>query len=166
MRFIPNHECEDIISNGMTKLNINDIRIVLKFAKEAMSNPNYKELNSYKNIESIFINELQNYINYESYISEFKENSEAPLEVKIEEQEVEKKEIIKTELKKEMPKAPTEDYPELFKSWFKSLNENTKNTIRKEIKIHGRTNFFNLILPSVRAYKAFIEQLDSERRAA
>ncbi|MGY3805535.1 helix-turn-helix domain-containing protein (plasmid) [Pigmentibacter ruber] len=165
MRFIPNHECEDIISNAMTKLKIDDIKIVLNFAKQAMTNDDYKELNNYINIESIFIKELQNYINNEEYISGYMAASETQSVVK-NENKVEKKEIIKTELSKEKPQAPIEEYPEPFKSWFKTLNETTKNNIRKEIKLHGRAKFFNLILPSVRAYKVFIEQLSLERRAA
>nr|BFD33691.1 hypothetical protein GTC16762_33100 [Pigmentibacter ruber] len=156
-RFIPNFECEGIIERSISKLNIIDIKIILDFCKEAISNPNYKKINSYENIEVIFIQELESFINDKNYISNFRISDHKEI----------KTEIIKAEpLAENKTQTVIEEYPEPFKSWFKTLNETTKNTIRKEIKIHGRVKFFNLILPSVRAYKSFIEQLDSERRAA
>ncbi len=183
-KFIPNFECESLIAKTKQILNLNSYDQFLSFAKAAISNEHYNKLNSSKNIESNFINEVKSFIDNKNYIASFKDKEiteckkesieqianrfKAPVEQFLEQALINAHPKQNERLKaKETPQSSlTDGLSDSALAWYKNLDRANKNIVQKEIKIHGPAKFSSLILPSIKSYKNFLANFKFEARAA
>ncbi|RDB37377.1 MAG: hypothetical protein DCC88_00180 [Spirobacillus cienkowskii] len=169
-RFIPNFECEDIIKKAVDKLKIDKVSIILSFCKAALKNNAYNKINNYNNIESIFINELEIFINNNKYLDSFESKietiiSKEKLDYKddhsINKKTEKKLEVnIKSVISEYNHNININDFPVSFKNWYNQLPSICKRNVKKEIKNFGKDKFLNYVLPSINSYKPFINKVD------
>ena len=183
-KFIPNMECESLITKTKLLLNLNSCDQFLSFAKAAIANENYNKLNSSNDIENIFTNEVKNFIDNKNYIASFKAKEITECKKESIEQIVnrfkapvdhfigqaltnvhpKRNELLKA---KETPKTSlTDGLSDSALAWYKNLDKTNKIIMQREIKKHGPAKFSSIILPSIKSYKNFIAKFSSEARAA
>ncbi|KAB8035874.1 hypothetical protein GCL60_16725 [Silvanigrella paludirubra] len=183
-KFIPNMECESLIAKAKLHLDLNNCDQFLSFAKAAIANEHYNNLNNSKNIESIFINEVKSFIDNKEYIASFKAKEiteckkesieqianrfKAPVEQFLGQAltSVHAKQNEPLKAKETRQSSLTDGLSDSALAWYKNLDRANKIIVQKEIKKHGPAKFSSLILPSIKSYKNFVTSFKFEARAA